>query len=461
MAHTVQNKSQPNLLEGPLFGKIVLFVLPLILTNLLQRLYNAADMIIVGMSGVDGALGAIGTTGAMINLVLNLFMGLAAGTNVVVARWIGAGDRAETERAVHTSLVVSVIFGVACGILGLLISRPLLIFLGDEGHILELAVLYCYIYFAGVPFVAVMNFAICIFRAKGDTKTPMYILSASGVLNVVLNLVFVVFCRMHVDGVAWATVISNAIAAAVLVWMLLKEDSWCRVTPRKLKLHKNSFGEILRIGVPSGLQSMMFSLSNMVIQSSVITVNSMHCPGGSAVIDGIAAADNLETFIYTAQNSVHHGAVTFTSQHYGAGKIKRIRKVMVNCTIVAVMISLLFGLFIKLLQKPLLGLYISDSMAMQEAMVRHGVTLFAYAFCSLMEVVTGVLRGMGRSAICAIVTFFGVCIFRVAWNLLVFPLWPTMTCIFLSYPISWLLTTAICFFICMHTLKKEQQKHTT
>ena len=218
MAHEIQKKSQPNLLEGPLFLKLVAFILPLMLTNMLQRLYNAADMIIVGMSGVEGAIGAIGTASPMVYLVQNLFMGLSVGTNVVVARCIGAKDPSETERAVHTSLTCSAIFGVACALLGLVICKPVMVFLGNEGHVLDLSVLYGCVYFIGLPFVAVLNFAICIFRAKGDTKTPLYILSAAGVLNVMLNLVFVLCFDMHVDGVAWATNISNAAAAFVLVW---------------------------------------------------------------------------------------------------------------------------------------------------------------------------------------------------------------------------------------------------
>ena len=305
-----------DLLHGPIFPKILSFVLPLMLTNLLQSLYNAADMIIVGLSNVSGAIGAIGTTGAMINIIINLFAGFAVGSSVMVARSIGQGDPERTSLAVHTAMVVGIVTGLATMVLGLLISRPILIALGDEGHILELADLYTRIYFLGVPFTAVTNFLISIFRAKGDTKTPLWVLSATGILNVVLNLLFVVGFGMSVDGVSLATVISNAVSMVVLWIILARDKGWCRIELKKLRVDRYSLKEIIYNGLPAGLQGAIFSFSNMLIQGNIIAINNRLFPGGSEIIDGNAAGTNLEGFAYVAMNSVTQATVTFVSQHY-------------------------------------------------------------------------------------------------------------------------------------------------
>ena len=255
-----------NMLEGPLLGKVIGFILPLIATNMLQVLYNAADMVIAGMSGVPGAIGSIGTTAAMINLILNIFMGFSVGTNVVVARSIGRGDRDATSAAVHSSLIVGLITGFICSIICFFVSRPVLSLLGDRGHVLELASLYTKIYSLGIPFMALSNFLIAIFRAKGDTRTPLYVLSASGLLNVVLNCFFVLVCGMSVDGVAYATVISNAVSMALLAIVLSRDTGWCRLEMKKLRLHRSAVKEIIRDGLPAGIQGALFSLSNMLIQ---------------------------------------------------------------------------------------------------------------------------------------------------------------------------------------------------
>lgn len=254
-----------NMLEGPLLGKIFAFALPLMLTNLLQTCYSAADMIIVGLSGVDGAIGAIGTTNAMINLVLNVFSGFAVGTSVVVARNIGRGDRTATSHAVHTSLIVALVSGLVCAAIGLFISRPVLEAMGDEGHILDLASLYTTIYFIGTPFLALANFMISILRAQGDTRTPLFILTCTGLLNVVLNLLFVLCFGMSVDGVAIATVISNAVSVVLLAIRLRNDTGWCHLSLRRLHVDKSALGEIIHDGLPAGVQGALFSLSNMLI----------------------------------------------------------------------------------------------------------------------------------------------------------------------------------------------------
>lgn len=454
-------KTQVNLLEGNLFRQMLIFAFPLILTNLLQTLYNAADMMIVGLSKVPGALGSIGTTGPMINLILNLFIGFSVGANVVVARWIGAGEQEETEKSVHTSLMVSIIFGLAGCLLGQLVCRPMLILLGDEGHILELAETYSRIYFAGAPFLSITNFCIAIFRAKGDTKTPLYVLSLSGILNVGLNLFFVLACNMSVDGVALATSISNVVSAVVLLVKLAKDDDWCRFCIRKLRLHKKAFMDILYVGIPAGIQGALFSISNMLIQSSVISINNRMYPGGSAVIDGNAATLNLENFAYTATNAVYQASVTFTSQHYGAGKIKRIGKVIVNSYLITFLLSVIVSAVLVLGKDFFIGLYVDEPAAVDIAVRRARIMLTTYFILAFMEIGSGILRGMGRSVTSTIISLLGACVFRVFWILVIFPMYPTLECVWLSYPISWVLTTAVNFTCSQIVWRKELKKQAT
>ena len=464
------------MLEGPLLGKVFLFALPLMATNLLQMLYNAADMIVAGMSGVEGAIGSIGTTGAMINLILNVFSGFAIGTNVVVARNIGRGDEKATRSAVHTSLVMAVLFGAICAVLGLFISRPVLAFLGDEGRILDLASLYARIYFCGAPFMAVSNYMIAIFRAKGDTRTPLFVLTGTGLLNVGMNLFFVLVMHMSVDGVAYATLIANVMNVLILGAIMLHDAGWCRLEWKKLRLDREAMRDILRDGLPAGIQGALFSLSNMLIQSTIIGINNATCPGGSAVIDGNAAATNLEGFAYVATNAVYSAAVTFTSQHHGARKYKRIGTVMRCCYFVTAMVAVAVAAILLLFRHPLLGMYLGNgpkpedfaaggvlrrgwmhlqylteqmkyTISRETAYTRFYVMIAPYFTLAFMEVGSGVLRGLGKSTLSTVISLMGSCVFRLLWIYLIFPLWPTLTMVYLSYPISWTLTALTHFTV--------------
>ena len=447
-----------NMIEGPLLGKIIMFALPLIMTNMLQMLYNAADMIVAGMSNVEGAIGSIGTTSAMVNLFLNIFMGFSVGTNVVVARNLGKKDPEAVQQAVHSSLVVGVITGVICMGIGLVISRPVLKLLGDQGHILDLADLYTKIYFAGVPFIALSNYLIAIFRAKGDTTTPLIILSFTGLLNVGMNLIFVLVLGMSVDGVALATVLSNVVSAALLGIKLMRDDGPCRLSLRKLRLHKKAVKEIIRDGLPAGVQGALFSLSNMLIQSTIIGFNNRLCPGGSDVIDGNAASSNLEGFAYVATNSVYQASVTFTSQNFGAAKYKRIASVMRNCYFVTGMIAVLAGGLLLLFHKPLLSLYVDAPLAVETAMTRMKIMLMPYITLAFMEVGSGILRGLGRSATSTLISLIGSCVFRLIWIWTVCPLVDRIEFVYLSYPISWTLT-AITHFIFSESIRRKYLKN--
>ena len=460
-----QRLKQRNILEGPLLRNVIVFIIPLILTNLLQKLYHEADMIIVGMSGVEGALGAIGTTGAMNTLILNIAYGFGVGSNVCIARWIGAGDRRQVERAVHTAVLLSVICGLFFGVLGIVFCRPILILLGDEGRILDMATTYSSIYFCGAPFVMLTTFVAAIFRAKGDTKTPMKVLMMSGFVNVLLNLFFVLVCKMNVDGVSLATVLSNVVSSAVLLWLLHREEDSCRFDFKKLKLHKSSFLEIMRIGLPAGIQGALANLSKMTIQSSVLTMNHIMDPGGSFVIDGNTAGANIEGIAYTCSSSVYQATVTFVSQHYGAGKLERIKKVIGICCLVTVSMLVAASALIFIFKEPIIHLYVKDPRAVEVAALRLSIEMVPYFLIGLYEVGVAFMRGLRRSTSSALISFVFTCVFRIGWLATVFPLYRDipggeagLSSIYVSYPISWLMAGIVAFIWGFTALNKEIKK---
>ncbi|MGM9645766.1 MAG: MATE family efflux transporter [Eubacteriales bacterium] len=464
----MQKLKNIDMTNGPLFSKIVLFVLPLMATNLLQVLYNTADMIVVSMSTEADAVGAIGITGALINLVLNVFMGFATGANVVVARCIGAGDDKMTSKAVHTSIIVSLIFGLIGGAIGIAVARPVLTLMDARGKLLDLATVYTQIYFASAPFISVANCAISIFRAKGDTKTPLFVLTASGLLNVALNLFFVLVLGRSADGVALATAASNIVASFLLIFLLMREKGSCRFSFKDLRIDKNSFTDVLKIGLPAGIQGSLFSLSNMIIQSSVLQVNNAVCPPGSEfqpVVKGNSATANLEGFIYTATNSVYQASITFTSQNVGAGKFSRIKKVMKCCYSLTFCIAIIFSGIMLGLSKQLLSLYgifegaegTLERIAYNTAIERMLYMFTTYFLLAFMEVGSGVVRGLGKSTASTIISLVGSCIMRIVWIATVFRAHPTLGTIFISYPISWGLTAAVQFsFAVIYLIKKRK-----
>lgn len=451
--------------HGPLLGKIILFVLPLMLTNLLQVLYNAADMMVVSLSHEANSVGAISTTGAFINLVLNVFIGFSVGANVVVARCIGAKDHDQVERAVHTSLLMSVIFGVIGSGIGIAVSRPVLGAMGVAENLLDLALTYTLIYFIGVPFLSVTNYCIAILRAKGDTRTPLIVLTATGLLNVGLNFFFVLVCRMSVDGVAIATSISNAVSAVILLIVLSHDKTACRFSVRRLRIDPRAFRQIVSIGIPAGIQGALFSLSNMLITSSILKVDAASCPPDAAyrpVVGGNGAAANLEGFVYTATNSVYQAAITFTGQNVGAAEYKRIFRVMSCCYGVTFCIAVTVGGILLLLRQPLLALYgvapgaegSLEAIEYNAAVTRMMITFIPYFTLAFMEVGSGVLRGLGRSTTSTVVSLVGSCLLRIVWIYTVFRALGTLESIYVSYPISWALTALVHFTCCMVVIRR-------
>lgn len=440
MAARNTEKREYDLLHGPLLGKVFAFSIPLMLSNLLQVFYNTADMIVVALSGVEGAVGSIGITTALINLMLNIFTGLAVGTSVIVARNIGKGDRDATHVAVHTSVLLSLIAGVICAFAGLLICRTALRLMGAEGFVLDLATLYTRIIFIGTPCQALANNFIAILRARGDTKTPLYILSFTGLVNCLLNLFFVLVLHMSVDGVAYATILSQALSAVLLFFRLKRENSWIRLELKDLKIDPATAKTIAKEGLPASLQGVLFNISNILISSSVISINNLTCPGGSAVIDGNAAAHSLETFIYQAVTSYSQAAVTFTSQHYGARLYKRIGRVLGSCYVAAGVTAAVFAGILMIFRYPLLRLYVSDPLALETGSLRTIIFSSSYYLLAFMDLGSSVQRGLGKSMRSTITTLVGACGLRILWIYTVFALKPTLAVLYISYPVSWGLT---------------------
>ena len=453
--------------HGPLFGKIIMFILPLIATNLLQTFYNAADIMIAGLSSEPDAVGAVGSTSALLNLIVNIFIGISVGADVIVARYIGAKNSEKTSKAVHTSVCMGFIFGLAGAIIGFLITEPVLVAMGYEGNILRLGTLYGHIYFACLPFLALANFLSAIMRAKGDTKTPLYVMLGAGVLNVGLNTFFVLVMDLSVEGVAIATAVANAVSAAILWWVLSRDTGDCRLSFKNLRIHGKTFGEICYIGFPSGIQNALFSLSNILINSSIVQINNAVTPVGSAyepVIKAHSAGGSIEGFVFTAINSVMQAASTFTSQNVGVGDYKRVRKVFFNVLIISSAVALIFSALVIVLREPLHALYgvrdLDDPLsriAYDTAIKKVFCKWTLFILFALMNSTAGVLRGLGKSVMSASFSLVGTCVFRVVWIYTVFKMIPTLECIFVSYPISWGLT-GIAFVIAVSVILKKKIK---
>ena len=449
-----------NMLEGPLIPKIIALALPLMLSNLLQMLYTAADMIIVARSGVAGAVGAIGSTGQVINLILVFFVGFSVGANVLVARLIGAQEEENVSRAVHTSLLAAALFGTVGGAVGVALAEPIMTRLGAEGALLEMAVKYCRIRFVGMPFLGLTNFLIAIFRAKGDSTTPLIVMSLSGLVNVALNLFFVLALGMDVDGVAWATVIASVLSAAQLLHSLGREEGVCRFSFRRLRIDADMLKELLKIGIPASIQSELYTISNLLITSSILTVNNLTDPGGTSVIDGNSAAQSIGHLVSTCNEALVLSYVSFTSQHVGAKKYKRLKTFIIDAYLCCAVFSLASSLLADSLRGPLLSMYISEPAAYAAANIRMDLMLRLYCLGALMSCGGQILRGLGWSMTSTVLTLVLTCLFRVAWIYTVFAHYQTLASIYVSYPISWAIAAvaqfvgvALCY---RHLLKKEQ-----
>ncbi len=429
-----------DMLSGPVMPRLLSFALPLMLSSVLQLAFNAADVIVVGRFEGDAALAAVGAPGALINLLINLFLGLSVGANVVVAQYRGAGSFRDTSEAVHTSVALSLLGGVAVGAFGFFMAGRLLGMMNTPGEVLPLATDYMRIYFLGMPANLLYNFGAAILRAVGDTRRPLTYLTIAGALNVALNLLFVIAFGMGVSGVALATILSQAVSAALVTLCLIRSDGPIHLDVRKLRLHGDKVLRIAKIGLPAGLQGMVFSISNVLIQS---TVNSF----GKATVAGNTTASNLEGFVYVAMNSVYQAAITFTGQNVGARRYERIGLVARDALLAVLGIGAGLGVVLMLFKVQLFHIYTSDDAVIAAASMRTAIFGPTYFLCGLMDTTVGLLRGMGSSVTPMVVSILGVCVLRVVWILLIFPLSPTLTMLYISYPVSWAVTFAA-HFVC-------------
>lgn len=437
-------KQKLDMLNGSIWNKLPVFALPIAATGILEQLFNASDIAIVGnfaQTDKTAAVAAVGANSPIIGLILNLFIGIALGANVVIANAVGRDDKQTVQKAVHTSMVVSVIGGVLVAIIGELIAEPLLTVLNVPDDVLELALLYLRIYFLGMPVILLYNFEAAIFRSIGETKMPLIALTLSGILNVLLNLFFVIVLKMSVNGVATATVLANVVSAGILYIKLVKSDKYIKVEFKKLRIDGKVFAKIMQIGLPAGIQSAVFAVANIVIQGAI---NSL----GTVVIAASSAAFNIEIIAYNVMNSFSQACTTFVGQNFGANKIDRCKKTLFLCLIedaiasgTAILIVLITGRF-------LLSIFNNNPEVIEIGYTRLVIIFIAYIFSMLYEVMSGYLRGFGFSLVPAILTTVGVCVLRIIWINTVFTANRTFVTIMTAYPVS-LSTTAVLIFIAL------------
>ena len=439
--------------SGSIFKKMFMFALPLMCSSILQLLFNAADIVVVGRFAGDNALAAVGSNTALINLLTNLFVGLSIGSNVLTARYYGAKQEKNLKETVHTSMMLSIYSGILLTVIGVVAARQILTWMQAPEEVIGLAELYLRIYFIGMTATMIYNFGSAILRAIGDTKRPLYYLLAAGVVNVVLNLFFVIVCRLGVAGVAIATVISQTISAFLVVRCLMKEQGAIRLELKELQIEKDKLMRILQIGLPAGFQGIVFSLSNVVIQSAI---NSF----GAIAVAGNSAAANIEGFVYMAMNAFYQATISFTSQNFGARKKDRINKILFAGQVYVVATGLILGSLAVFFGKELLGIYSASPEVIAAGMVRLQYICKVYFLCGIMDVFVGALRGIGYSIMPMIVSLLGACGLRLLWLATVFqiPQYHTQDIIYLSYPITWVITFtvhALCYIWARKQVDKE------
>lgn len=429
------------------------YAVPLMFTGVLQLLFNAADVVVVGRFAADGeqALGAVGSTSSLINLLVNVFMGLSVGASVCVSKHFGANDEKEVERAVHTSVMLSIIAGVFVMIVGEIGSYTFLSWMNTPTQLIDKATLYMRIYFIGIPANMVYNFCAAIVRSVGNTKVPFVIISLAGVVNIALNIVFVLVFGMDVDGVAWATTISQTLAAISMIVYLMRSNDIIKLKLKKLRISKKMLVQILTVGVPAGIQSAFFSISNVIIQSSI---NGF----GDTVVSGNTAASNIEGFVYTMMNSFYHACLTFTGQVVGAGQRKRTTSILLKCliyvTVVGIFLGVLVGVFCG---ESLLKIYLpkaESAEARDYGAVRLSIVCLSYFLCGILDVLVGSMRGMGTSLTAMIGVLIGACGLRIVWVNTVFKLSPTLMTLYIAYPVSWFITDLV--FLVLYIINKNR-----
>ncbi|WP_418748071.1 MATE family efflux transporter [Frisingicoccus sp.] len=439
--------------SGPIMKKMLMFAIPLVCSSVLQLLFNAADIVVVGRFAGDNSLAAVGSNTALINLLTNLFIGLSVGVNVLTGLCYGAKQEKELTETVHTAMLLSIFSGLFLLVGGILSARVLLEWMQAPEEVIGLATLYLRIYFVGMPAVMIYNFGSAILRAVGDTRRPLFYLTAAGIINVILNLFFVIICRLDVAGVALATVISETVSGGLVFWCLMKEKGGIQLIPSRLRIYKDKLMKILRIGLPAGFQGIVFSLSNVLIQSSVNLF-------GATIVAGNSAAANIEGFVYVSMNAFHQATVSFTSQNMGAGKHERINRILLCGEICALIVGVVMGNACVIFGNSLLGVYSSSPEVIQAGLVRLKVVAATYALCGMMDVMVGSLRGIGYSIMPMVVSTIGACGLRILWLATIFqiPEFHRVQVVYYSYPVTWIVTLiahVICFIWARRRISKR------
>ncbi len=419
--------------NGPLLGKILLFSIPLMLSGILQLLFNAADIIVVGRYVGSSALAAVGSTSSLINLLINVFVGMSVGVNVLTAQYYGAKNEKDISETVHTAILTSLISGLFLVFLGIGLAKPLLHLMGTPEDVISQSVLYMKIYFLGMPVLMIYNFGAAILRAIGDTRRPLYFLFAAGIVNVAMNMFFVIVMKMGVEGVAYATVISEHISAFLIIRSLMHAPGPLRLKLSELRITKKKLKNIVKIGLPAGMQGAIFSISNVLIQSSI---NSF----GSVAMAGNTASANIEGFVYTAMNAVYQTNLSFTSQNLGGQKYSRLNRILFICLGVVTVVGLVLGLAVVGAGRFLLGIYSSDPQVLDYGMRRLMIICGPYFLCGIMDCMVGSLRGMGYSIVPMFVSLTGACGLRILWIFTIFAVDRSLDILYLSYPVSWAVT---------------------
>lgn len=443
-----QKKYEIDMVSGPLAKKILLFAVPLMLSSMLQLMFNAADIIVVGHFAGSESLAAVGSTTSLINLITNLFVGLSIGANVVVANAYGAGRHDEIKDTLHTAMMLALISGVIVLAVGAVFAPDFLRMMSSPADVIGLASVYLRIYFLGMPALMVYNFGAAMLRAIGDTKRPLYYLLFAGIVNVVLNLILVIGFDLGVVGVAVATAVSQYISAGLVLRCMIKEKGCLHFEFSSLRLNIGKMLRIMKIGIPAGLQGIVFSLSNVVIQS---TINSF----GSIVMAGSAASNNIEGFVYMAMNAFHQTAITFSGQNYGAGKLKRVDKVLGFCLLFVTLTGLGLGLLAVFFAEPLLGIYSTDALVIEAGIIRMKYVCTLYFLCGIMDVCVGVLRGMNRAVLPMIVSIVGACGLRLLWIATVFQEYKTIEALYVAYPVTWTITLSV-HLVCILVVRRRE-----
>ena len=436
-----------DLTQGSILDKVLLFAIPLALTSMLQQLFNAADVAVVGKFASAHAMAAVGSNAPVVSLLVNTFVGLSIGANVVIARNIGAKNAEKAKQAVHTAMALALISGIVVAVLGNLVAKPIISLLGVPEEVFDYSLKYLRIYFTGMPFIMLYNFEAAVFRSNGNTRTPLICLIIGGVLNVAANLFFVLVLGMDVDGVAIATVLANMVSSMLELFFLLKEDSVIRVRIGEIRIYKAVLSQIIKIGVPSALQSMVFSVSNLCVQSAV---NSL----GPDVMAASSAAFNVEIFVFFVINAFTQTCVTFVGQNYGARKYERCRLIVKRILLASGSITLIVSVLILLTMRSLLGLFTDDPAIVELGTVRVSILMYGELLNVVMDNLSGALRGLGKSMIPALATFIGVCGTRITWVFTGFRIYHSWTALMLVFPVSWAITAVVILIMYIRTRNK-------